>query len=100
MLLNEIKDSIRRTVTELLATDGWRRYEGTHTQELTQRLSGIVGQSTVQLASSGTAALEIILRAAGIKAGDEVLLSAYDYPGNFWAIEHRSAPSVVGCHTM
>jgi dTDP-4-amino-4,6-dideoxygalactose transaminase len=54
-----------------------------------------IGQSHLQLTSSGTAALEIVLRAASIGAGDEVLLSSYDYPGNFWAIERVGARPVL-----
>jgi dTDP-4-amino-4,6-dideoxygalactose transaminase len=49
----------------------------------------------VQLTCSGTAALEIVLRALGIGAGDEVLISCYDYPGNFWAIERVGARPVL-----
>ena len=39
--------------------------------------------------------MEILLRAAGIGVGDEVLLSSYDYPGTFWAIERVGARPVL-----
>ncbi len=95
MLLKEIQDCVQQAVAHLLATDGWRRYQGEHSQELKLRLSDILGQTTVELASSGTAALEIVLRGAGVKSGDEVLMSAYDYPGNFWAVERIGARPVL-----
>ncbi len=41
--------------------------------------------------SSGTAALELALRGLGVKAGDEVILSAYDYPGNYRTVEALGA---------
>lgn len=95
MLYNDIRECIQEAVAQLLSIGDWRRYEGKHTQALAEQLSPVMGQRFVQLASSGTAALEIILRGAGIKAGDEVLLSAYDYPGNFWAIERAGARPVL-----
>ncbi len=41
----------------------------------------------VRLCCSGTAAVELALRAAGVGPGDEVILAAYDYPGNFRCVE-------------
>jgi perosamine synthetase len=95
MLLNEINDAVQETIRRLLSTNGWRRYEGVCAQELQQQLSSVLGQTTVQLASSGTAAVEILLRAAGVGAGDEVIIAGYDYPGNFWAIERSGARPVL-----
>lgn len=37
----------------------------------------------VHLCSSGTSAVELALRAAGVTPGDEVILAAYDYKANF-----------------
>lgn len=95
MLLDQINQSIQQAILELLATDAWRQYEG----ETTHRLAGELGQifqaEHVSLCSSGTAALEIILRAANIATHDEVLLAAYDYPGTFWAIERVGARPVL-----
>jgi dTDP-4-amino-4,6-dideoxygalactose transaminase len=39
--------------------------------------------------------VEIALRAAGVGPGDEVILSAYDYPGNFRSIELLGARPVL-----
>ncbi len=50
---------------------------------------------TVRLCSSGTAAVELALRCCGITAGDEVVVAAYDYPGNFRGIELLGATPVL-----
>ncbi len=95
MLLERIRVTVRTVLEELALTDGYRTYSGYHADALTRQLSCALAGSEVLLTSSGTAALEIALRAANIGAGDEVLLSAYDYPGNFWAIERTGARPVL-----
>src|SRR5207249_1402140 len=46
--------------------------------------------------ASGTLAVEMALRALKIGAGDEVILSAYDYPGNFLTVHAVGArPALV-----
>lgn len=95
MLLERIRESVRTVLEELATSDGYRAYTGPHTDALVRELSSAHAGSAVLLASSGTAALEIALRAENIGAGDEVLLSAYDYPGNFWAIERTGARPVL-----
>ncbi|MBB3207651.1 dTDP-4-amino-4,6-dideoxygalactose transaminase [Rhodopirellula rubra] len=49
----------------------------------------------VRLCSSGSAAIELALRASGVTAGDEVIVAAYDYPGNFRTIELLGATPVL-----
>ncbi len=49
----------------------------------------------VRLCSSGTAAIELSLRCCGIGPGDEVVVAAYDYPGNFRTIELLGATPVL-----
>lgn len=95
MLKNQISDSVRAAVMQVLADDGFRRYVGGQCTRLAGELAQSFSASDVLLCSSGTAALEIALRAAGVGPGDEVLLSAYDYPGNFWAIERVGAKPLL-----
>jgi len=95
MLVKEIASSVQEAVADVIACGHWQHYNGPNTKSLAAQMAGRVGQRQVQLTSSGTAALEIVLRAAGIGAGDEVLLSCYDYPGNFWAIERVGARPVL-----
>ena len=91
MLQSQINAAVRDALDKLLTEDGFRHYSGLHCERLAAELSHRLGASHVLLCSSGTAALELALRAAGVGLGDEVLLSAYDYPGNFWAVERVGA---------
>ncbi len=91
MLQNQINSAVREALDKLLSEEGFRNYSGPHCEQLAAQLSARLDADHVLLCSSGTAALELALRAAGIEAGDEVLLSAYDYPGNFWAVERVGA---------
>ncbi len=96
MLTTQIACAVQDAVAGAIASGHWQHYEGPYSRSLESQLSNCVGHRQVHLTSSGTAALEIVLRAAGIGAGDEVLLSGYDYPGNFWAIERTGArPALV-----
>ena len=47
------------------------------------------------LLSSGTVAVEVALRAVDVQPGSEVILAAYDFPGNFRAIEAIGARPVI-----
>jgi len=87
--------AVQAAIENTIRCGDWNRYEGKNSQSLALLLAERVEQPFVQLTSSGTAALEIILRAAGLGAADEVILSSYDYPGNFWAIERAGARPVL-----
>ena len=95
MLKDQISDAVRAAVIQVLADDGFRRYTGSQCERLSEELAQRFSASDVLLCSSGTAALEVALRAAGVGPGDEVLMSAYDYPGNFWAIERVGAKPLL-----
>ncbi len=94
-LVEEIRESIRSALDHLTTSGGYQTYAGEHGNALARDLSLLHDGAGVLLTSSGTAALEIALRAAKIGPGDEVLLSSYDYPGNFWAIERVGARPVI-----
>lgn len=87
-LEKQIQFAVAQAVEPLFCTGSWRTYTGPHQDQLVSELGPIVGSGHVGLACSGSAALEIVLRACRLGPGDEVLLSAYDYPGNFTAIEN------------
>ncbi len=66
------------------AADGsWGQYHGGHCQRLAELLANFHQCEHVLLCSSGTAAVELALRGLGIGPGDEVILGAYDFKGNF-----------------
>ena len=94
-LATQIQESVRAAAEEVLSTASYASYLGRFQDELRDELSASLEQEFCLLASSGTAALELALRGLGVGKGDEVLLSAYDYPGNFWAIERIGARPVL-----
>ncbi len=73
----------------------WGRYHGAETAGLVAELRQYFGGLHVRLCCSGTAAVELALRALGIEAGDEVVLAGYDFAGNFRAIEAVGARPVL-----
>jgi dTDP-4-amino-4,6-dideoxygalactose transaminase len=73
----------------------WGDYEGEPLERLRGLLSERLWLAHVHLCASGTVAMELALRALPVGAGDEVLISGYDYPGNFRAIERVGARPVL-----
>ena len=61
----------------------WGRYHGEHSRRLIERLTELLAVEHVIPCSSGTAAVELALRGLKVEPGDEVILSAYDFKGNF-----------------
>ncbi len=73
----------------------WGRYSGQFTERLRAELAGRFGFRYVVTCSSGTLAVELALRAAGVRSGDEVILAAYDYPGNLLSVQALGARAVL-----
>ena len=88
-------DTIRASVLEALESGEWGRYEGQLSVDLHRNLESTFQLSHSLLCSSGTISVELALRGIGVKAGDEVILSAYDFPGNFRSIEAVGAVPVL-----
>ena len=88
-------DDIVASVNEALASGQWGLYEGELLDQTHAALQKMWGLGYCLLCSSGTVAVELALRAAGVKAQDEVILAAYDFPGNFRAIEAIGARPVL-----
>ena len=77
-------------------SDGsWGTYHGIWTERLCERLAEMHGRRLVLPCSSGTYAVEAAVRGVGVGEGDEVILAAYDFPGNFRAIEQVGARPVL-----
>ncbi|PHQ32948.1 DegT/DnrJ/EryC1/StrS family aminotransferase [Rhodopirellula bahusiensis] len=112
----ELTQQIERSVREILNDGQWGTYPETTAANCDQpgvydRCRAAVGQaanewaapegldsfgsaSHVRLCPSGSSAIELALRALGVgpaggkrKAATKVILSAYDYPGNFRTVE-------------
>lgn len=88
-------DAIFKSVNDALISGQWGLYEGELLEQTHSALQKMWGLSHCLLCSSGTVAVELALRAAGVKADDEVILAAYDFPGNFRAIEAIGARPVL-----
>lgn len=77
-------DDATNAVLQQMAADGsWGRYHGPHCPALLEALKAFHQVDHAYLCSSGTSAIELALRSALVTAGDEVILSAYDYKANF-----------------
>jgi dTDP-4-amino-4,6-dideoxygalactose transaminase len=72
----------------------WGKYHGLYVEQLEERLRSYHGIDFVLPCGSGTFAVELALRALKVDPGDEVILSAYDYPGNFLCVH------AVGAHPV
>lgn len=91
-------EGIGESIERLLKSGSWAQYTGEETVRLTEQLATRWRCSHVRLCPSGTAALELALRAARLGPGDEVLLCAYDFPGNLRTVEQVGAkPALVDC---
>ncbi len=73
----------------------WGVYHGPNCDALGQALREFFQVEHVILCGSGTFAVELGLRALKVGPGDEVILSAYDFPGNFLDIHAVGATPVL-----
>lgn len=89
-------EDIDRTIQEAIRDGSWGTYHGPHCPRLETALRDFFGVENVLLCGSGTFAVELALRALKIGPGDEVIMAAYDYPGNFLNIHAVGAvPALV-----
>lgn len=75
--------AVEAALQRAFADGSWGKYHGTNCRELSERLAVMHGCGHVVLTCSGTAAVELALRGLRVGPGDEVILSAYDFEGNF-----------------
>lgn len=87
----EIGEAMQRA----FADGSWGRYRGVHSDRLAKAIGRALERTLVRLCSSGTIAVELALRGLGVGPGDEVILGAYDFPGNFRAVEAIGATPVL-----
>ncbi|QDT05851.1 L-glutamine:2-deoxy-scyllo-inosose aminotransferase [Rubripirellula lacrimiformis] len=78
---------IRSAAAQCVASGDWGRYASKTVAQTTKRIAEFTGAGSVRMCCSGSAAVELGLRAAGVGPGDEVITAALDYPGNVRAIE-------------
>ena len=88
-------DEVREALLACYASGDWGKYDGANSAALVQVLQTTFQREHVQLCSSGTIAVELALRGLKVGPGDEVVLAAYDFPGNFRAVEAVGARPVL-----
>jgi len=88
-------ESILEAVHSAYRDGSWGRYHGGHVARLEQRLAVLHQVEHVLTCGSGTFAIELALRALKIGPGDEVVMAAYDYGGNFLSIHAVGARPVL-----
>jgi perosamine synthetase len=87
-------DSILHAMQAAYGDGSWGRYHGGHVERLEQRLADMHQVEHVLTCGSGTFAVELALRALKVGPGDEVVMAAYDYGGNFLCVH------AVGAHPV
>ncbi len=87
-------EAVRAALEAAFADGSWGKYHGGNVERLQARLAQWAGLPHVLTCASGTLAVEVALRAAAVGPGDEVVLAAYDYGGNFLAVH------AVGAHPV
>ncbi|WP_299465626.1 aminotransferase class I/II-fold pyridoxal phosphate-dependent enzyme [uncultured Gimesia sp.] len=75
--------AVNQVLQETQQTGSWGKYQGPYSEQLQQELAALHQKEEVIPCSSGTVAVELALRGLGIGKGDEVILAAYDFEGNF-----------------
>jgi dTDP-4-amino-4,6-dideoxygalactose transaminase len=88
-------ESVLATMQAAYRDGSWGRYHGGHVEKLEQRLAGLCQVEHVLTCGSGTFAVELALRALKIGQGDEVVMAAYDYGGNFLSVHAVGARPVL-----
>jgi dTDP-4-amino-4,6-dideoxygalactose transaminase len=73
----------------------WGKYHGGSVERLEEQLARYHDVAFALTCGSGTFAVETALRAFKIGPGDEVILAAYDYPGNFHCVHAVGATPVL-----
>ena len=78
-----LDEAVEAALRRAFADGSWGKYHGPNCLELADRLAALHGCEHVVLTCSGTAAVELALRGLKLGTDDEVILSAYDFEGNF-----------------
>jgi dTDP-4-amino-4,6-dideoxygalactose transaminase len=87
--------AVADAVTAALRDGSWGKYDGGHVKRLEERLARHHGVAHALACASGTFAVELALRALKVGPGDEVVLAAYDYVGNFLCVHAVGAMPVL-----
>lgn len=93
-------EDVQRALQAAYHDGSWGKYHGGRVERLEKRLADYHELPFALTCGSGTFAVETALRALKVGPGDEVLMAAYDYPGNFFCIHAVGAtPVLVDVHS-
>lgn len=79
--------AVREALLRAYQDGSWGRYHGPHVEQLEAELAVFHEVPASLSCASGTIAVQIALRGLNLPEGSEVILAAYDFPGNFRAIQ-------------
>lgn len=80
-------EAIREALLKAYQDGSWGRYHGPNVEQLESDLATFHDVRSVLTCASGTIAVQIALRGLNLPPDSEVILAAYDFPGNFRAIQ-------------
>ncbi|MGY8770642.1 MAG: DegT/DnrJ/EryC1/StrS family aminotransferase [Pirellulales bacterium] len=86
---------VREALLQSYQDGSWGQYHGQWVEQLESKLAAYHGVSNAASCASGTIAVEIALRSLNLPAECEVVLAAYDFAGNFRAIQAIGARPVL-----
>ncbi|MEW4562678.1 aminotransferase class V-fold PLP-dependent enzyme [Bremerella sp. JC770] len=79
--------AIREALLRAHQDGSWGRYHGPNVEQLEADLAALHEVPASLTCASGTIAVQIALRGLNLPEDSEVILAAYDFPGNFRAIQ-------------
>jgi dTDP-4-amino-4,6-dideoxygalactose transaminase len=88
-------DEVLEALQAAYRDGSWGKYQGGQVTRLEQTLCAYHGVEFALACGSGTFAVELALRAVQVGPGDEVILAAYDYGGNFLGVHAVGAIPVL-----
>ena len=88
-------DDVRQALEAAYRNGSWGKYHGSNVEQLEYELALYHELKFALCCCSGTFAVELALRALKIGPGDEVVLAAYDFGGNFLSVHALGAHPVL-----
>ena len=90
-----LDEDVQCALAEAYRSGSWGRYHGDYCPQFARQLQEYLQAEHCVLCSSGTAAIELALRGAGVGPSDEVVLAAYDFKANFQNVLITGATPVL-----
>ncbi|MBR9999150.1 MAG: DegT/DnrJ/EryC1/StrS family aminotransferase [Cyclobacteriaceae bacterium] len=79
-------ESAEKSIVDMYRSGKWYRAWGNYCQDFEKQYAELIGAKRCLATASGTTALMIALHAAGVDAGDEVLVSPYTFIATYNAV--------------